>query len=155
MYWFILPLYFRYIRIYIHLFVDVISMVTTICSCNSYNLLLGCSISWELCRAYFLCSICCFVFLVRIDLHSQKWINISLFELGFTCIKTHIFFLVSQYLVFYFYYKVFSFVYHYSYVRFSLEISNTRHTYNIISRLPLSKYKVFHVSYLATRGSNA
>ena len=88
--WFILPLYFRYIHNFINIFVRVLYMFTVICWCNSYNLLLGCTTSCEACCEYFLYMICYYIVAILIDMNSKKWINISLFELVFTCIKAHI-----------------------------------------------------------------
>ena len=66
-------------------------MFTEIGWCTSYDLLLGCNKSWESCHAYFLYIICYTIVAILADLHSKKWINISLFELVVTCIETHIF----------------------------------------------------------------
>ena len=66
-------------------------MVTTICLCTSYNILLGCATYWESCHAYFLYIICYSIVVILIDLHSQRWINILFFELVVTCIETHTF----------------------------------------------------------------
>ena len=88
--WVIITLYCRYIHNFINMFVNVISMFTAIHWCNSYYLLLGCAPSWEAFHAYFLCIICYFIVSILIDLNSQNWIHIYLFELFFTFIKTHI-----------------------------------------------------------------
>ena len=56
-------------------------MFTVICWCTSYNMLLGCTKSWEACHAYFLFIICYYIVVIFIDMNFQKWINISLFEL--------------------------------------------------------------------------
>ena len=60
------------------------------CLCTSYNLLLGCATYWEYCYAYFLYIICYAIFAILVELHSQYWINISLFGLVVTCIEAHI-----------------------------------------------------------------
>ena len=73
------------------MFVIVISMFTAICWCNSYNLILGCTPSGEGYNTYFLYMIYYAIVAVFTELHSQKWIRISLFELVVTCIETHIF----------------------------------------------------------------
>ena len=54
-------------------------MFTEICLFNSYNLLIGYTISWESCRTYLLYLICYENFDILIDLHLQNWLNISLF----------------------------------------------------------------------------
>ena len=89
--WVIPPLHYCYICDCINMFVNVISMVNAICLCTSCVLLLGFGASWESCNTYFLYIICYSVVVILIDLHSKNWINISLFELFFTCIETHIF----------------------------------------------------------------
>ena len=61
------------------MFVNVISMVTTICLCTSYVPLLGCATSWESWHAYFLYIICYPIVVILVELHSQNCINISLF----------------------------------------------------------------------------
>ena len=78
--WVILPLCHCYMCVCIHVFVNVITMVTAIFQGTSYDLLLGWATSWESCRAYFLYIICYSIVVILIDLHSKKWINISLFE---------------------------------------------------------------------------
>ena len=88
--WVILSLYFRYIRICIHMFVNVIYMFTVVCWCTSCDLILGCTLSWESYHAYFLYMICYAIVAILIDLNSQKCINVSLFELVVTCIETDI-----------------------------------------------------------------
>ena len=85
------PLRHGYISVYINIFVNIIPMVTAIRLCTSYNLLLGGSTSWASCNTYSLYIIGYSIFVILVDLHSQKWINTLLFELVFTCIKTHIF----------------------------------------------------------------
>ena len=75
----------------INMFVNIISMVTVICLCTSYDLLLGCATSWESCHAYLLYIICYSIVVILVDLHSKKWMNISLFELVVKCIEIHIF----------------------------------------------------------------
>ena len=40
------PLRHCYLYVYINVFVNVISMVTAICLCTSYDLLLGCTTYW-------------------------------------------------------------------------------------------------------------
>ena len=80
-----------YICVCINIFVNVIPMVTAINLCTSYNLILGCTTSWASCHTYFLCIIGYSIFVILIDLNSQKWINTLLFELVFPCIKIHIF----------------------------------------------------------------
>ena len=89
--WFVPPLRHCYICVFIHLYVNVIYMVTAICLCTSYNLLLGCAISWKYCHAYLLYIICYEFFTILVNLHSQKWINIYLLELVVTYIEAHIF----------------------------------------------------------------
>ena len=89
--WVIIPLRCCYILICIYMFVNVISIFTEICWCSSYNVILGCTTSWEYCHAYVLYILCYPIFFVLVDLHSQKCIDISLFELVVTCIETHIF----------------------------------------------------------------
>ena len=54
-------------------------------------MLLGCTIYWESCHAYFLYMICYAIFDIIIDLHLQDWIKISLFELSVTWIESHVF----------------------------------------------------------------
>ena len=66
-------------------------MVTEICLYTSYNLLLVCATSWELYHSYFMYIIGYLIIVMLVDLHSNKWIKILLFELVVTCIKTHIF----------------------------------------------------------------
>ena len=66
-------------------------MVTVICLCTSYVMLLDCATFWGSCHTYFLYIICYSVVFILVDLHSQKWIKILLFELVFKCIETRIF----------------------------------------------------------------
>ena len=66
-------------------------MVTEIYLCTSYDLLLGCATSWESCHAYVMYIICYLVVVILVDLHSQKWINTSLFGLVVTCIEKYSF----------------------------------------------------------------
>ena len=68
-----------------------VSCAWVITLCTSYNMLLVCTKYLESCHAYFLYIICYSVVVILFDLHSQGWINISLFELVVTCIETHIF----------------------------------------------------------------
>ena len=89
--WFIPPLHHCYILVCINIFVNVISIVTAIFLCTSYDLILGCAAFWELCYTYFLYIVCYPIFVIIVDLHSKRWINISFFELVVTCIKLHIF----------------------------------------------------------------
>ena len=85
------PLRHCYICVCINIFVNVISMVTAIFLCTSYNWLLSCTTSWASCHAYFLYIISYSIVVVLVDLNSQKWIDISLFELLITCMEAHIF----------------------------------------------------------------
>ena len=80
-----------YICVCINLFVNIISMVTAICLCTLYKMLLGCATSWEQCHAYLLYIVCYSIAVILFDLHSKKWINTLLFELVVTCIETNIF----------------------------------------------------------------
>ena len=80
-----------YICVCINIFVNVIFMVTEICLCTSYKPLLGCAKSWESCCAYFLCMIFYSIVVILVDLNSQEWINILLFELVVTWIEANIF----------------------------------------------------------------
>ena len=73
------------------MFVNVISMVTETCLCNSYNWLLGCATFLESHHAHLLFIIGYYIVVILVELNSQKWIVISLFELVVKCIKTHIF----------------------------------------------------------------
>ena len=77
--YFIPPLRHGYICVCVNMFVNVISMVTAICLCNSYNPLLGWAKSWELCHAYLLYIICHSIVFTLVDLHSQNCINTLLF----------------------------------------------------------------------------
>ena len=54
-------------------------------------MLLGPNPSREACHSYFPYIIFYAIFAILIDPQSQKWINISLFELDFTCIESPIF----------------------------------------------------------------
>ena len=58
----ITPLSHCYICVCIDMFVSFISMATSICLCNSYNMILGCSTSWTPCHEYLLYMICYAVF---------------------------------------------------------------------------------------------
>ena len=89
--WVIKPLHNSYICICINKFVNIIYMFNAICLCTSYDLLLGCTPDWEYCHAYLLYIIFCSIVSILVDLHSQKWIDISMFELVVTCIEAHIF----------------------------------------------------------------
>ena len=48
--------------------------------------------------------ICCIIVAILADLHSQNWIDISLFELVFTCIEAHI--LVHNFSISYLYISI-------------------------------------------------
>ena len=50
---------------------NVIYMVTAVCLCTSYDLLLCCATSWESYHAYLLYIICYAIFAILVDLHSQ------------------------------------------------------------------------------------
>ena len=89
--WIIPPLRHFYICVLIHIFVNFISMINVICLCTSYYPLLGWATYWESFHEYSLYIICYSVVVILIDLHSQKCLNISLFELVVTGIETHIF----------------------------------------------------------------
>ena len=89
--WVIIALHHCYICVCINIFVNVISMLTEIFWCTSYDLLLGCDTSWESGHVYVLCIICYTIVVILVEFHSQKCINISLFELVVTSIETHIF----------------------------------------------------------------
>ena len=69
--WVVLPLRHFYICVCTNLVVNVIYM--------------------ESCHAYLLYMICYAIVAILVDMHPQKWMNISLFELLVTCIETHIF----------------------------------------------------------------
>ena len=86
------PLRHFYICVCINMFVNVISLVTAIYLCTSHNRLLGCATYWGLCHAYFLYIIGYSIVVILVDLNSQKWIDILLFELVVKCIERHIFF---------------------------------------------------------------
>ena len=60
-----------YICVCINMFVNVIYMVTAICLCSSYDMLLDCAIYWEYRRSYFLYIICYAIFSNLVDLNSQ------------------------------------------------------------------------------------
>ena len=66
-------------------------MVTAIYLCTSYDLLVGCAISWESCHVYFLYIVCCSIVAILVDIHSQWLIKKSLLELVVTYIEVHIF----------------------------------------------------------------
>ena len=73
------------------MFVNFISMVTAICLCNSYILILGCGTCWESYHAFFLYIIFYSIVVILVELHSKKCINTWLFELVVTGIEAHIF----------------------------------------------------------------
>ena len=73
------------------MFVNVISMVTAIFWCTSYDMILGFTPSWEDCHSYFLHMVFIANVSILIYMHSQKCIKFSLFELVVTCIGTRIF----------------------------------------------------------------
>ena len=75
----ITPLRHVYICVCINMFVNFISMVNVMFLCTSYDTIIGCATSWELCHAYFLYIICHPIVVILIDLHSQKWITTLLF----------------------------------------------------------------------------
>ena len=66
-------------------------MFTATYGCTWYDLILASNPYWELFHKYVLYITCYAIFTNIIDLHSQNFINISLFELVFTRTKTHIF----------------------------------------------------------------
>ena len=57
---------------------------------TSYDLLIGYTLSWEYFHTYFLYMVCYSIVAILVDIHSQKWINISLFGLVSKFIETHI-----------------------------------------------------------------
>ena len=141
----ILILYCHYIRIWINMFVNIISMFTAICWCTSYYLV-------EVCHTYFLYMICCAIFTILIELHSKNCINTSFFELVFTCIETpifvpsfsisHVFISIINFYVFLLLGNIFT---------LNIQHSNTcnqHHLYTIFE-----KYPVFNASSLDTSGS--
>ena len=69
--------------------VKVLYILTAICYCNLYYLLLGCNPYWEACRSYILYIICYSIVAILVDLNPQKWITVFLFESFVTCIETH------------------------------------------------------------------
>ena len=73
------------------MFVNVISMVTAKWMCTSYNWILGCATYWASCNKYFLYIIGYYVVVTLVELNSQKWIDISLFELVVKHMEAHIF----------------------------------------------------------------
>ena len=73
------PLLHCYICFLINIVVNFIPVVTAICLCTLYNLLLGCAISWASCYAYFLYIIGYSIVVILVDLNSQKWIDTWLF----------------------------------------------------------------------------
>ena len=87
---FIPPLHHSYICVCINFSINLLYIFTVIYLCTSCDLLLVCIPYWGSCHAYFLYILCCSVISILDDLNSQKWINISLFELVFTCIESHI-----------------------------------------------------------------
>ena len=87
--WVIPSLHRCYICVCINMLVNVISIAIVVFLCTSYDLILGCATYWESCHAFFLYIICYSIFIIIVYLHSQKWINISLFQLVVTCIETH------------------------------------------------------------------
>ena len=144
--WVNIPLYFRYIHIFINMFVSVITMFASLSWCYSYDMLLCCNPYWENCYAYF-------------GRHPhgpafKNWITVSLFELIVTCIEIYVFFTSFSISHVFIYIVIFSVV-SYSYGSSSLKIFNTlRHVSNIIFILSLIKYPVFHYSSSDTCGSN-
>ena len=70
-------------------FVNITYMFAAICLCNFYSLILVQTPDWEASHVYF--RIYSSIVSIIIDLHSQNWINIYLFELVVTCIETCIF----------------------------------------------------------------
>ena len=125
------------------MFVNVISVVTVICLCTSYDLLLGCATSWESFHAYFLyMNFYAISPILLTYIHNSGLLYLCLNYLPHT-LKHISLILVSQYLIYLFLLQSFSIV---SYFQgsSSLAISNTLiPTYNIIFTLPLSKYPVF------------
>ena len=98
--WVVLPLHHCYICVCMNIFVNVIYMVTAICWCTSYDILVGFSISWGFCHAYFLCINFYSVVAILVYLNLQKCININFFNQLSHVLKQIYLFLVSQYLIY-------------------------------------------------------
>ena len=149
------PLRHCYIFVCINLVVNVISMVTAICLCTSYNMLLGCATSWALCHARFLYIIGYSVVVILVDLNSQKWIDILLFELVVTCMEAHIF--VNSFSISYIFIYIIKFFYCFL-ILGKLFNWNIQPYTTLIQHQLYTNFEqtlIFYVVSLATRGSNA
>ena len=67
--WAVPPIHHCYICVCINMFINIISIVTAICLCNSYHMLSGCDTSWALYRAYFLYIIGYSIVVILVDIH--------------------------------------------------------------------------------------
>ena len=93
------------------------------------------------------------MFVILVGLHSQKWINILLFELVATFIETHIFvtsFLISHIFIF----VIKFFLLFLTTIREAFNLNILHPTICIHHNISMRKYSGFRVSYLATHGSN-
>ena len=77
-------------------------MVTVICFCTSYEMILGFTMSWEYCCSYLIFMICYANVVIPIDLHSQSGLTpiFWIYPLVVMCIETRILFLVPQYIMY-------------------------------------------------------
>ena len=79
-------------------------MFTVIFLCDLYNLILGCTPSWEACRGYFLYIIYSATFAIIVELHSQQWIKTYLKKITISFsneLKHGYLLLVSQYIMYF------------------------------------------------------
>ena len=137
-----------YICMCINMFVNVISMFPDICWCNSYNILLAWTTYWEAFNSYFLYILFNATIKIFIILHSQKWINIYLFEWFITCIEAHIF--APSLLIYHVFISIVKFFYCILLIgqikKLMLKHSNTciqHHIYTIIEKIFRFSYFIF------------